>query len=198
MVSKAEQRFAEALTLHQRGELAEAERLYRQVIARQPDHLDALNLLGVLALQSGRNQEAIDLIARALAKNDRVADFHNNIAEAYRRCGRFDDAAAHFTKATELEPTFVAAHQNLAATLRAQEKWDLILRHCQLAVKDWGAEDPAIRSMRARLMAYSKGFPGSKVLREKFQHVSMLADVEGIAREHLEQTFAATSTLAAA
>src|ERR1700730_140727 len=30
----------------------------------------------------------------------------------------------------------------------AQEKWDLILRHCQLAVKDWGDEDPAIRSMR--------------------------------------------------
>jgi nifR3 family TIM-barrel protein len=79
-----------------------------------------------------------------------------------------------------------------------REKWDLILRHCQLAVNDWGVEEPAIRSMRARLMAYSKGFPGSKVLREKFQHVSTVADVEGIAREHLEQTFEPTPTLAAA
>src|ERR1700704_547072 len=79
-----------------------------------------------------------------------------------------------------------------------REKWDLILRHCQLAVEDWGAEEPAIRSMRARLMAYSKGFPGSKVLREKFQHVSTLADVGGIAREHLEQTFEPTPSLAAA
>src|ERR1700730_8482461 len=79
-----------------------------------------------------------------------------------------------------------------------REKWDLILRHCQLAVDDWGVEEPAIRSMRARLMAYSKGFPGSKVLREKFQHVSTLADVERIAREHLEQTFDPTPTLAAA
>jgi len=35
------------------------------------------------------------------------------------------------------------------------------------------------------LMAYSKGFPGSKALREKFQHVSSLADVEVIAQEHL-------------
>jgi len=34
-------------------------------------------------------------------------------------------------------------------------------------------------------MAYSKGFPGSKILREKFQHVSTLADVERIAEEHL-------------
>jgi nifR3 family TIM-barrel protein len=79
-----------------------------------------------------------------------------------------------------------------------QEKWELILRHCQLAVAEWGAEDPAIRSMRARLMAYSKGFPGSKVLREKFQHVSTLAAVEGIAREHLQQTLEPAPPLAAA
>jgi Flp pilus assembly protein TadD/2-polyprenyl-3-methyl-5-hydroxy-6-metoxy-1,4-benzoquinol methylase len=125
MPSKAEQRFAQALTLHQSGRLDEAERLYRQVLTRHPDHLDALNLLGVLALQAGRNQEAIDLVGRALARNDGVADFHNNIAEAYRRTGRLDAAAAHFAKAAELEPAFVEAHQNLAATLRAQKKWDL-------------------------------------------------------------------------
>src|SRR5437660_1372057 len=125
MAMKAEQTFAQALALHQRGQLGEAERLYRQVLARHPDHPDALNLLGVLALQTGRNEEAIDLIARALARNDQVADFHNNIAEAYRRSARLDAAAGHFAKAAELEPTFVEAHQNLAAILRAQGKWDL-------------------------------------------------------------------------
>src|SRR4029453_14757074 len=35
------------------------------------------------------------------------------------------------------------------------ERWDLVLRHCQLAVHNWSAEEAAIRSMRARLMAYS-------------------------------------------
>ncbi len=71
----------------------------------------------------------------------------------------------------------------------AVEKWNLILRHCQLVVQEWGVEDQAVRSMRARLMAYSKGFPGSKALREKFQHVSTLADVEAIAQEHLQIAF---------
>ncbi len=65
------------------------------------------------------------------------------------------------------------------------EKWDLIREHCRRAVAEWGVEDPAIRSMRARLMAYSKGFPGSKILRGKFQHVSSLADIDQIAAEHL-------------
>jgi tRNA-dihydrouridine synthase B len=65
------------------------------------------------------------------------------------------------------------------------ERWSIIVRHCRLAVEEWGVEGPAMRSMRARLMAYSKGLPASKVLREKFQHVSSLAEVIGIAEQHL-------------
>jgi tRNA-dihydrouridine synthase B len=79
----------------------------------------------------------------------------------------------------------------------AAEKWRLIQRHCELAVREWGAEESAIRSMRARLMAYSKGFPGSKILREKFQHLSTLADLETIAHEHLQSSVEPTSLVAA-
>jgi nifR3 family TIM-barrel protein len=66
------------------------------------------------------------------------------------------------------------------------EKWELIRRHCQLAVEEWGCEDQALRSMRARLMAYSKAFPHAKLLREQFQHVSSLAEIDQIASRHLE------------
>jgi tRNA-dihydrouridine synthase len=68
-----------------------------------------------------------------------------------------------------------------------EEKWQLIQRHCQLAVEEWGRdrEDQAIRSMRARLMAYSKGFPNGKLLREKFQHIESLAELTEIAADHL-------------
>ena len=65
-----------------------------------------------------------------------------------------------------------------------RERWALIQRHCQLAVDEWQNEDQAMRSMRSRLMAYSKGFPASKTLREKFQHVSRLAELAEIAAEH--------------
>src|SRR3954447_4711418 len=66
-----------------------------------------------------------------------------------------------------------------------EEKWQLIQRHCQLAVTEWGREDKAMRSMRARLMAYSKGFRQSKLLREKFQHIKSLAELTEIAADHL-------------
>jgi len=42
--------------------------------------------------------------------------------------------------------------------------------------------------MRARLMAYSKNLPAAKVLREKFQRVATLTDVEQIAEQHLATT----------
>jgi tRNA-dihydrouridine synthase B len=64
-------------------------------------------------------------------------------------------------------------------------RWDLILRHCQLAVAGWGREEPAIRSMRARLMAYSKAMPDAKRLREKFSQVSTISEIETIARENI-------------
>jgi tRNA-dihydrouridine synthase B len=70
-----------------------------------------------------------------------------------------------------------------------EERWKLIVRHCELIVREWGVEEPAIRSMRARLMAYSKSMPDAKRLREKFSHVSSLADVKTIAEDNLSIQF---------
>ena len=65
------------------------------------------------------------------------------------------------------------------------ERWKLTLRHCEMMVSEWGAEEPAIRSMRARLMAYSKSMPEAKRLREKFSQVSTLAEIQTIADENI-------------
>ena len=69
------------------------------------------------------------------------------------------------------------------------ERWKLILRHCELMVSEWGAEEPAMRSMRARLMAYSKSMPEAKRLREKFSQVSTVAEVEAIAEQKVSTGF---------
>jgi tRNA-dihydrouridine synthase B len=86
----------------------------------------------------------------------------------------FDQVKHYFATGEQLAPPSI------------EEKWALIRRHCQLAVEEWGREDQAIRSMRARLMSYSKAFPHAKLLREKFQHVSSLAEIDEIASHHLQ------------
>ncbi len=65
------------------------------------------------------------------------------------------------------------------------ERWGLILRHCKLAVIEWGDEELAIRSMRSRLMAYSKSMPEAKRLREKFAHVSSFTEIKKISEENI-------------
>ena len=67
------------------------------------------------------------------------------------------------------------------------ERWNIILNHCRAQVGEWGVEEPAIRSLRARLMAYSKSLSEAKLLRDKFQHVSTVAEVEEIACQHIVQ-----------
>jgi predicted O-linked N-acetylglucosamine transferase (SPINDLY family) len=113
-----EQALQTALGHHQAGRLAEAETLYRQVLARAPDHADALHLLGVLACQAGHWDAAIDLIGRAVARQPMVAAYHSNLGETYRKAGRLDEAAAAFHRALELAPNLAPAHNSLGIVLK--------------------------------------------------------------------------------
>ncbi len=122
--SELEQVFANALKMHQSGNLDQAESLYGQVIAAEPRHFDALNLLGVIALQTNRAERAAELLGRAIAVSDKVADVHNNMGEVHRRLGRADSALTHFERATEIEPTFTAARLNLARMLILANRQD--------------------------------------------------------------------------
>src|SRR5689334_910990 len=84
-----------AMRRHQAGELREAEELYRAILDADPRQLDALHFLGLAALQSGRVQDAVELIGKAITGNDRIAAYHASIAEAYRLLGRADAAVDH-------------------------------------------------------------------------------------------------------
>ena len=114
------QMFQSALQNHRQRRMAEAEDLYRQVLAVDPNHVDALHMLGVLAYQSGKAEAAVDLIGRAIAINGANASFHNNMGEALRYLGRLDEAVGHFSKATELDPDGAEGHMNLGNAFKQQ------------------------------------------------------------------------------
>src|SRR6516225_11058913 len=113
---------ANALRDHQTGGLAAAARRYQSILAQIPGHADALHLLGVVALQQGRLQQAVELMSRAVDANPAVADYHSNLAEACRLHGRLDEAVAFGKAALGLRPDFAAAANNLGLALQAQGK----------------------------------------------------------------------------
>src|SRR5438477_12276327 len=91
-----------ALGHHQAGRLAEAEAIYRQVLAQFPRHPDALHYLGVLAYQLGHTADAIDLIGQAITSNPLVAEYHHNLGESYCMSRQWEQAIASFQRALEL------------------------------------------------------------------------------------------------
>ena len=120
--AQAATEFSAALRAHQAGRMQEAEQHYRQVLAADAKHIDALHLFGVLAHQVGRSDAAVELIGKALALDERVPDFHYNIGLAYGALGRLDEAAAHNRKAIALKPDYAEAHMNLGNALAGQGK----------------------------------------------------------------------------
>jgi len=119
-----QQQFESALSHHRSRRLAEAERIYRQILAQQPNHADALHLLGVLAAQGGRSDAAVDLIGRAIAICSTNASYYSNLGNALADLGRLDEAITSCEQAIRLKPDLVEAHYILGIALKDKGKLD--------------------------------------------------------------------------
>jgi predicted O-linked N-acetylglucosamine transferase (SPINDLY family) len=107
----------QALALHQQGQLAEAERAYHGILGAVPDQPDALHYLGVLEVQRGNLDAAIELMSRSLAANPRNPAALYNRANACRDAGRLVDALAGYDAAIALKPDNIAAMNNRGVAL---------------------------------------------------------------------------------
>lgn len=110
---------AHALDCHQRGLLMEAQKDYRQILKKHPNHFDALHLLGVSEQQLGNHEAAMRLIKRALLVDPKSAAAHLNLGSLLMDLGRLEEAIASSDKAIELDPGFVNAHYNRGNALLA-------------------------------------------------------------------------------
>src|SRR5258708_6283265 len=95
-----------ALQHQQAGRWQPAEQIYRQILAINPQHVDALHLLGVLAYQVGNHAAGVELMEQAIDLNGTDATIHNNLGNAYKELRRFDKAEICCRRALELKPNF--------------------------------------------------------------------------------------------
>jgi protein O-GlcNAc transferase len=113
-----------AVALHRSGQLDEAERLYRQVLAADPRDFTAQHLLGVIHAQQGRNEQALSEIEAALALKPDDADAHLNRANVLKVLGRAQDALAGYARALEVKPGWPQAENNRGTVLQALSRHD--------------------------------------------------------------------------
>jgi tetratricopeptide (TPR) repeat protein len=127
--------FSRALALHRAGQLDQAELLYRRILDDDPGQPDALHLLGVVAHQRGRHDQAVALIGRALAVRPDHAAYHAHLAEAWRARGDLAAARQHAETAVRLQPASAAFHNVLGLALQAQGLHIEAADHFQEAIR---------------------------------------------------------------
>ena len=137
---------------HAQGLLAEAERLYRSVLEREPRNFEAQHMLGIIALQSGRWDEGVALMRKATELSPRNAGAQANLANALVQVQRADEALQHFARALELDPRSAVILANQGSTLqlldRHAEAADSFARLLELAPQFDFALGSRFRSLR--------------------------------------------------
>lgn len=168
-----------AVQQHNAGDLPKAEGLYLQVLQADPKHPVALHLLGVIALQVGKFDAAVELIGKALVHKPDYVDAHSNLGNALSELNKLDEAVASYRNALAINPDYAEGHFNLGNTLKTLNKIDeaiesydkaLTLKpdyadaHTNLgvALKDLGKLDAAIECYHAAL-AIRPGFAEAHV-----------------------------------
>lgn len=111
--------FAQALSAHQGGRLAEAEALYRRVLQSDPRHAEALRLLGLIALVAGQAAAAVALIAESARLVPDNPETEAQLGLAFKAAGQADEAVRHLDRARRLTPLDAEVLANLAGALRA-------------------------------------------------------------------------------
>ncbi|OAI43497.1 hypothetical protein AYO42_06105 [Rhizomicrobium sp. SCGC AG-212-E05] len=112
------------MQFHHAGRLAEAEQLYRRVLAAEPRHADSLHRLGVIAYQAGQPASAVELIRKAIAQRAAAAPYHLHLGLALAALGQMDEAVAASRVALKLDPGQPDIHNNLGVLLMQQGQWE--------------------------------------------------------------------------
>src|SRR5438309_6377929 len=115
--------FFDALTHHRAGRLDQAAALYRAILAQQPDHADAMNLLGVIAHQRNDDLQAVELLQKAIQIRPNRPPYYVNLSTALRGLKRYAEAVEYGQAALKVQPDLPEAYLSLGLAHQGAGNW---------------------------------------------------------------------------
>ncbi|MBF0193293.1 MAG: tetratricopeptide repeat protein [Magnetococcales bacterium] len=100
----------------------EADKICTAIIQSFPNHIGAINLLGIIAVTLNYNELAIEQFQKAISIKPDDPNTFNFLGNAQQRQGLFDEAIKSYQQALSIEPEFVEAHLNLGNILVSLNK----------------------------------------------------------------------------
>jgi hypothetical protein len=110
-----------AISLHQQGDLARARAMYTEILENQPNHVDALHLLGVIAHQTKQYHHAVAWFDKSITAKPDFAEAYSNRGLALQALGRLDAAIASYDRAIALRHDYAEAWYNRGNALRNKQ-----------------------------------------------------------------------------
>jgi len=126
--------FQKALSFHKQGQLVDAQATYLAILKTQPSQADALHLLGVIEIQIGNYQEAVELTNKAIDIDSNQPFFYSSRGIALRKLNQFGAAIASYDKAICLKPDYAEAHYNRSIALGEIKQYDAAIRGYNAAI----------------------------------------------------------------
>ena len=124
----------EALDLHRRGQLDEAETRYKKLTWREPGSAAAFHALGAMRLHQDRPVEAREFLSQAVRIEPANAEIHNALGAALTQLHDYPEAESGLRQALSLNPNLAEAHNNLSILLTRLTRPAEAAEHSQLAV----------------------------------------------------------------
>lgn len=124
-----------ALSLHQAGGIAEAAKLYEEILAKEPNNVEILHLLGILAAQQEDFKHAYELISRAISINPQSPTLHNSMGNILRHLNQLENALKHYNFAIRLEPNNAVTYNNMAIIYQKLNHIAVAITHYREAIK---------------------------------------------------------------
>ena len=151
------------------GRRQEAEGLYRQILAADPRHPDALQMLAVLTHEAGKSAEAIEMIRGALSLHPGAAGFHGNLGMMLAAQGQTQEAIECFRRALALQPDSPEILNNVGTALVSRGDLEEAIRCFEQAVTlrpDFAA---ALSNLGSALCTAGRGDEGIATLRKALE-----------------------------
>ncbi len=124
-----------AIQHYREGRYDDTERACLDIIAQQPNHVEALHLLANVLFQNGRIEQSLEFANRAAQLRPGDSHFHFNLGISLVKLGRLDEAEVSYRRALAVSPDNAEAHFNLANLCRDRQRTNDALRHYEQAIK---------------------------------------------------------------
>ena len=142
----------QAAALHRNGMLREAEGLYADILRRTPNHFAALHLLGLVHLQSGKPERALERLRKAVRSEPGALVARRSLGAALIALGRFDEALDVYDHVISIDPEHVESLLARAGTCVELGRLEAALATYDSLIARW-PEHVEAHHHRANLLA---------------------------------------------